>query len=108
MPSERVRRAAPRNGAAQLGTDRAAARVLQPSSYRPSVAPLDLRKRDGRRDGERPSGEVIGESGVDVHVGEVRAVGRVQVDLAVQARVPPLVLVFDVGSIRPAHDHCSQ
>ena len=54
---------------------------------------------------ERFVADVAVSGGIVTHVGEVDGRGGPQAHAAVDAAVPPLVLVLHVGGVRPAHDH---
>ena len=91
--------ASPRNG--RRRRRRCVASTVQPGRQ---VAPGEP-DRDGQV--ERAGRQVVGEAGVDPDVGEVDRLGRVQVDRAGDAAVPPLVLVLDVGRVGPLDDRAA-
>ena len=65
-----------------------------------------LPPREADRDGqvERAGRQVVGQAGVGPDVGEMDVTRDIQEDRPGDAAVPPLVLVLDVGRIRPLHD----
>ena len=79
-------------------------RALECRLDRPAGWQRETREADGHGQVERAGRQVVGESGIDPHVGEVDLAGRVQVDRSRDPAVPPLVLVLDEGRVRPL-DH---
>ena len=55
-------------------------------------------------DGQEPASRAVVVVGAGAGVGEVRGCGGVEVDVAVDAGHPPLVLVFDVARVAPTDD----
>jgi hypothetical protein len=53
---------------------------------------------------QRPGAQVVGQPRGRDDVRDVDAVGHVQVHAPGDAAVPPLILVLDVGGVRPLHD----
>ena len=58
--------------------------------------------RDGQV--ERSGRQVVRQAGGRADVGQVDRAGRIEVDRAADPAVPPLVLILDVGRVRPLDD----
>ena len=79
-------------------------RALERGLHGPAGRQREAREADGHGQVERAGRQVVGQAGVDPHVGEVDVAGRVQEDRSRDPAVPPLVLVLDERRVRPL-DH---